>query len=280
MPCAGSFPSLDTDRPRSLAASLNETSYRPAKPPVLRSARLIATGVQLRRVATTLALALSLLGCAPTGEPVKLMTLTTIGVAGCCVPCVAGVLVPSADIGTVIRVDKAGGGFSGCELHPTQDTHVERVAWPAGYTGRWAGSEVEVLNGKGEVVATTGQRYECSQEWSSKAYLCERAGALDAWVEPPPQFDLAEVKAKFAQECENPTVLEDQTCDLIDIDGKWRASRDNLFVPMTLTKMNGVRGQRICEQIAAADLDVEPPGYEIVVLEARNGKHLGVCDVP
>ena len=233
----------------------------------------------VRSAAIALALPLSLLGCAPTGEPVKLMTLTTIGTALCCVPCVAGVLVPSEDIGTVIRVDKAGGGFSSCELHPTQGIRTEPVAWPAGHTGRWVGSEVEVLNGKGEVVATTGQRYECFQEWSSKAYLCQRAGALDAWVEPPPPFDLAAVKAKFEQECENPTVLDDQTCDLIDIDGM-RAGRDNLFVPMTLPKMNAVRGQRICEQIAAADLDGEPLGYRIVVTERLDGKHLGVCDVP
>jgi hypothetical protein len=33
------------------------------------------------------------------------------------------------------------------------------VMWPVGYTGRWVGSEVEVINDKGEVVATTGRRY-------------------------------------------------------------------------------------------------------------------------
>ena len=51
---------------------------------------------------------------------------------------------------------------------------------------------------------------------------------------------------------------------------------------MTLPKMNAVRGQRICERIAAAhdDLDGEPLGYRIVVTEGLNGKHLGVCNIP
>ena len=236
----------------------------------------------MRRAAIALALAAVLAGCAPTGEPVKLMTLSTIATAACCVPCVAGVLLPDEDIGTVIRVDKAGGGFSGCELHPTQGMSTEPVAWPAGHTGRRVGSEVEVLNGNGEVVATTGQRYECFQEWTSKAYLCQRAGALDAWVEPPPPFDLSAVKSKFEQECENPTVLDDQTCDLINIDGM-HAGHDNLLVPLLYPKRNRDRAQAVCEELAAAhdDLDVEPLGYEIVVIEGRHGvHHLAVCDSP
>jgi hypothetical protein len=76
-------------------------------------------------------------------------------------------------------------------------------------------------------------------------------------------------------------VLADETCDLIDIDGM-RVSGDNLFVPLTFPKMNAVRAQGICEQIAAAqdDLDGEPLGFRIVITEGANGKHLGVCQVP
>ena len=34
------------------------------------------------------------------------------------------------------------------------------VAWPSGFSGRDAGSEVEVLDGDGKVVAVTGKTYE------------------------------------------------------------------------------------------------------------------------
>lgn len=34
------------------------------------------------------------------------------------------------------------------------------IRWPEGYTGRQAGSEVEVLDGAGKVVAITGRRYQ------------------------------------------------------------------------------------------------------------------------
>ena len=35
----------------------------------------------------------------------------------------------------------------------------EPLTWPRGYTGRWAGSQVEVLDTTGKVVLTTGGRY-------------------------------------------------------------------------------------------------------------------------
>jgi hypothetical protein len=34
-----------------------------------------------------------------------------------------------------------------------------QLTWPRGYTARWAGSEVEVLDPGGKVVLTTGRRY-------------------------------------------------------------------------------------------------------------------------
>ena len=132
----------------------------------------------LRRLATTLALALSLLGCAPTGEPVKLMTLNVTAFAACCIPCVVGVLLPDDEIGTVIRVDAEAGDFGGCGLDPTRATPIgtrtEPVAWSPGDTGRRLDSgQVVVVNRWGAVVARTGERYVCQQEAASKAYLCE-----------------------------------------------------------------------------------------------------------
>ena len=55
---------------------------------------------------------------------------------------------------------------------PTYGT-IDRVSgnpltWPLGYTGRWVGTEVEVLNPAGNVVLTTGQRYRISP--MSKSY--------------------------------------------------------------------------------------------------------------
>lgn len=234
----------------------------------------------VRRSTITLALALCLVGC--TSEPVKLLTHSgPIGMALCCVPYVAGPLLPDEVNGVVVRVEDVSQAFSGYEFHPAKETRTLAVTWPEGYTGRWAGSEVEVLNASGEVVVRTGERVICFEEFSTKAWFCERT-ALDAAVEPPPPFDLAAVKARFAAECEDPTVLGDETCDLIDIDGM-HGGGDNLFVPLLFPQRNRERAQAVCEQIASAhdDLDVESLGYEIVVIEGRNGiHHLAVCESP
>jgi hypothetical protein len=234
----------------------------------------------MRRVAISLALALCLVGC--TSKPVKLLTHSgPIGMAACCVPYVAGPLLPDEVNGVVVRVEDVSQAFSGYEFHPAKETRTLPVTWPEGYTGRGAGSEVEVLNGSGEVVVRTGERVICFEEFSTKAWFCERT-ALDAAVEPPPPFDVASVKTRFAAECEDSTVLEGKTCELINIDGM-HAGRDNLFVPLLFPKRDRELAQAVCEQIASAhdDLDLEPLGYEIVVIEGRNGiHHLAVCDSP
>ena len=112
---------------------------------------------RLRSTAIALALAVVLATC--TGEPVKLLTYGgPVGLAACCVPYVAGPLLPDEEVGTVLRVEEESQGW-GEVLVPTKDVRLVPVTWPVGHTGRWAGSEVEVLNGRGEVVARTGERH-------------------------------------------------------------------------------------------------------------------------
>jgi hypothetical protein len=106
------------------------------------------------RVAIPFALAVCLIGC---GSPVVLLTG---GYAGCfagMAPRVTGLLISDAEHGTAIKVERVEDTW-GRNL-PAVGT-VAPVMWPTGYTGRRAGSELEVLNEAGDVVATTGKRYD------------------------------------------------------------------------------------------------------------------------
>jgi hypothetical protein len=72
-----------------------------------------------------------------------------------------------------LRIDEASSGENCCLLSYTvmdvvADPNFGTVSkggggpeltWPRGYTARWAGSEVEVLDPVGTVVLTTGRRY-------------------------------------------------------------------------------------------------------------------------
>jgi hypothetical protein len=242
----------------------------------------------VRRITTTLALALCLLGC--TSKP-TLLTFTG-GICGWAGPgtWVAGPLVYDPDNGTSVTVERSGSGYgSGLPIGGTLP-----VAWPWGYNGhRQTGGEVEVRDGAGTVVATTGRRYSLELPvplndfaprdgtWSACAARELTEMEVLALPTPPgPAFDLEAVKAKFRAECEAPSVLEDQTCDLIDFDGM-RIGVDNLFVPMLVPEMTEERAEGICEQIAAAHegVDGKPLGYEIVVLEGVDNNHLAVCNV-
>lgn len=42
----------------------------------------------------------------------------------------------------------------------TEPAPIVPIMWPVGYTARHSGSEIEVLNGVGAVVAKTGNRYQ------------------------------------------------------------------------------------------------------------------------
>ena len=52
--------------------------------------------------------------------------------------------------------------------------------WPIGMTGRRVGSEIEVLDSAGEVVATTGRRYFISQARVAKPENVQRMNDLGA----------------------------------------------------------------------------------------------------
>jgi len=122
----------------------------------------------MRRVATTLALALCLFvsGSAhPLLDRVELLTGLESCYAGGESPTYQGVLVLDPEYGT--RIDGKG-----------------PVMWPVGYAGRglrWGG--VEVLDPAGNVVATTGKAYAIApaprQEEETQWHM-DRAGAIAA----------------------------------------------------------------------------------------------------
>jgi hypothetical protein len=106
----------------------------------------------VRRVITTLALALVVVGCsaahsggsaAASAEPVELLT----GVDGCW----AGGESSSGISGLLVSDPGSGTAINGTP-----------IMWPIGFTGRRAGGEVEVLNADGKIVATTGRTYHIS----------------------------------------------------------------------------------------------------------------------
>ena len=99
------------------------------------------------RVATSVALALSLLGCGTAkGERVEL-TITQLSVPGCHPVATALYLVADLEYGTATKFDLG-------------DTLAQPLYWPTGYTGWQVGSEVEVRDTSDNVVAVTGHRYD------------------------------------------------------------------------------------------------------------------------
>lgn len=207
--------------------------------------------------------------------------------AGAQSPAYMGVLVPDPEYGT--RIEGRG-----------------PVMWPSGYTGsRQADGQVAVLDGSGNVVATTGREYAISpapDPGGEAGALMDRIGAIaapncypwdfvdctasaedpgpaEAGCPPTPTYDLAAVKATFGAECQNPSVLE-KTCGKIDVDAM-RGDGGYLTVPLTFPKKDRDRAQAICERIASAEDDLagEPLGYEIVIIEGHNNKHLAECNV-
>jgi hypothetical protein len=97
----------------------------------------------MRRLTTTVAVALLLAGCGSGESPTAVPLLT--GNLGC-----------------------YAGGESGptalLVADPTYGTSLngQPVMWPGGYTARRAGSQVEVLDAAGTVRATTGRTYHIS----------------------------------------------------------------------------------------------------------------------
>jgi hypothetical protein len=99
----------------------------------------------MRRVTTTLALALILLGCGSLPpDQVKLGISENARPFGCYLTYSTFDLVVDPNYGTGIGYDNGP---------------IAPLYWPPGYTGHRVGSEVEVRDPNGKVVATTGGRY-------------------------------------------------------------------------------------------------------------------------
>jgi hypothetical protein len=108
-----------------------------------------------RRVITTLVLPLCVLGCGATLGPVKLLTG---GAEECSIRAgsptsVVGVLIADPQFATAISEDQANPTW------PELVGKIVPVIWPSGYTGiRQLSGAIEVLDGTGHRVATTGRR--------------------------------------------------------------------------------------------------------------------------
>jgi hypothetical protein len=102
----------------------------------------------MKRLVTTIAVVLGLVGCGPSGGP--LLTGDPLGNGWCYLAEGGGRLVVDPSYGTaIIPPDGSTGTLS--------DRRI--VAWRPGYTARRSGPEVEVLDPQGRVVATTGRSY-------------------------------------------------------------------------------------------------------------------------
>ena len=118
-----------------------------------------------KRRAATLALALLALSCGSANVP--LLTVTSRG-NSCLLAQVSGLLVVDPTYGTAIVANDQPRQLELSDVPVT-------LAWSAGFTARRLGSEVEVLDPQGNVVATTGRNYQFSGGYVS---------AGDAFVPP------------------------------------------------------------------------------------------------
>lgn len=106
-----------------------------------------------------LAVAPLLAGCGliPPG-PVHLLTgdpsnVEGLGPSSCFMDTAVGPLTADSTYGTMIEITHR-------EIIPAGSPFPRvPVVWLPGFTGRWVGSEVEVLDPQGRVIATTGRTY-------------------------------------------------------------------------------------------------------------------------
>ena len=150
--------------------------YRPSKPRVAAGLALAATGFVLVFFVVT----------RWPGGPVLLMTEGGTGQGGCFLNFAVGELVVDPVAGTAITQVNRG-------LTRADDREfVTPVKWPAGYTARRSGVEVEVLNTRGDVVARTGGTYrlqggyEGNADLTSGAWLtCSMIPPMENWTPAP-----------------------------------------------------------------------------------------------
>jgi hypothetical protein len=102
----------------------------------------------MRRNCLSLALVLALAAVGCGGSPVTVLTNDPDVQGGCYLGFVTGELVTDQTYGTAILEEGSIQGVPKVLSNP--------VKWPSGYTGRQSGSQVEVLDKAGRVVARTG----------------------------------------------------------------------------------------------------------------------------
>ena len=157
----------------------------------------IVLGGRMRRVTTTLALALFLLGCgvrtdanveseaasaapsrpvsvAPSGKPIGVVGYGINGEMPCQGQWADGSL--RADVELENRITGTSQGPIALEVWPldkvewppgVEPVRLMAVRWPLEYTGvRLADGEVAVLDGAGHLVAATGRNYRLKGEWA------------------------------------------------------------------------------------------------------------------
>jgi hypothetical protein len=105
-------------------------------------------------IAIAIAIAMAMAGCTP-AAPVPLLTgdggpIAHLPKGSCYTNFASGPLHADPDYGTVVQDFSAD----------TEPAPVVPVMWPIGYTARRSGTEIEVLDGAGRVVAKTGHRYQ------------------------------------------------------------------------------------------------------------------------
>lgn len=118
--------------------------------PTTRAAWARRVTKQLATIVVALALCLGGCGSLPGSEPVQILTAPELE---CFAADAAGRLVVDPTYGTAIIGDGHTNMLVGGNVPVT-------VAWPPGFTARRSGSEVEVLDPQGNVVATTGRSYQ------------------------------------------------------------------------------------------------------------------------
>ena len=106
------------------------------------------------------------------------------GGGGCYLNFAVGRLLIDPVAGTAIEQTRPGA--------EEDDVSVTPVMWPTGYTGRRSGSEVEVLDERGQVVARTGSKwrlqggYESSAQFTSGYWrTCSMIPPMLNWTLPP-----------------------------------------------------------------------------------------------
>ena len=103
------------------------------------------------------------------------------GHGGCYLNFAVGRLLVDPVAGTAIEQISPHGGGIGIE-----SAHVTPVMWPTGFTGRRSGSEVEVLDRQGQVVARTGSNWRLQGGYEGDYWLtCAMIPPMENWTIPP-----------------------------------------------------------------------------------------------